>query len=385
MSIFDSPSAKVNWSTTTVGTFFIKLLNAFFMTGDRCKPFHSHLNEEMAKLFSLPGEKVSIIDMAHLFSINDVEILTINSTSPKKTQRPLVPINPSISKCFKTAFKNNQQVNEEISIGDYYDEDDLSIVDSFMSPCNNAKEFPDCNEYCHLHENLTNKWQKSKLLTMLKYAIPQRKLAIDESKEEEELAKEVFGSENVEGLSKRIVPMSNIVFCYSKIDGYSGEDIKGMNIKNCNDFFLSPTDIGIGHTQNLDVKEILHEYEGYENFLESKDQELKGNITGGTYWSRRTLVILTDGLGDLSQTYPKYKEEDLSTIKFQIHQRKEFANMILNQDHKKLIGSLELTAGNEYTIDITPKGQVTTSNFKAMSKEKRDCLLEYEVSDHIGN
>ena len=96
------------------------------------------------------------------------------------------------------------------------------------------------------------------------------------------------------------------------------------------------------------------------------------------------MVFLTEGsTNQLSQTYPRYDGEDLSTINFQVHQTKEIANLIMNQDHQKLVGSLELRAGHEYTIDIIPRGQITTSNFREIDKEKRDCLLENEVCIHF--
>ena len=109
-------------------------------------------------------------------------------------------------------------------------------------PCQNLGEYPECIEYCSWHESLTKKWTKSKILRLLKYAIPQRMLAIKESVEEMTLAKELFGSNNAKGLSNTIVPTSSPIFCFRKNHGYSGDHINILDIKACNDFFSTPTD-----------------------------------------------------------------------------------------------------------------------------------------------
>ena len=72
----------------------------------------------------------------------------------------------------------------------------------------------------------------------MKYAIPQRKLLINESVEEFKLAKELFGTEYVKELSNKLVPTSSPIFCFKKNQGYSGDYFKILDIKTCNDFSI---------------------------------------------------------------------------------------------------------------------------------------------------
>ena len=377
--IFEA-SRDTNWGTDKVGTFMIKLLNMFHMN-NKCKVLEKDLVDELNALFTIPGENISLIEIAYYLTINEYTELTKNSSSPQNALGSAISIKPTFLQCFITASeKEFQSTPDKSSSVTYYDEEHSAISKLYKPPCQNLEEFPLCNDYCSWHERLTNKWTKSNLLNRMKYAIPQRKLLINESVEEFKLAKELFGTEYVKELSNKLVPTSSPIFCFKKNQGYSGDYFKILDIKTCNDFFSSPTDIGFGLTQNLDIKKVIKNYQDYEKLMEPDNQMSKGNITGGTFWSETTLVFLTEGSAtQLSQTYPRHEGEDLSTIKLQIHQTKEIANLIMNQDHQKLTGSLELKAGHEYTIDITPKGQITTSNFKAMRKEKRGCLLDNEV------
>ena len=378
-TIFEA-SHKTNWATDKVGTFIVKLLNMFHMN-DKCIALEKDLMDTLDGLFTIPGEDISLIDLSYFLTINEVLELTKNSSRPQKAPGSAVKIKPTFLQCFNTASKTESHSSTDKSSGySYYDEEHFETSGLYKPPCQNLEEYPECIEYCSWHESLAKKWTKSKVLRLLKYAIPQRMLAIKESVEEMTLAKELFGSNNAKGLRNIIVPTSSPIFCFRKNHGYSGDHINILDIKACNDFFSTPTDMGIGLTQNLNIKDIIKEFKDHEELLEPQNQELKGNITGGTFWSMATLVFLTEGsTNQLSQTYPRYEGEDLSTINFQVHQTKEIANLIMNQDHQKLVGSLELKAGHEYTIDIIPRGQITTSNFKAIDKEKRDCLLENEV------
>ena len=43
-----------------------------------------------------------------------------------------------------------------------------------------------------------------------------------------------------------------------------------------------------------------------------------------------------------------------------------------------------LEAGNEYFIDVTPKGQMSTEGFKNLNFQQRQCHLETEVTTAAG-
>ena len=204
-------------------------------------------------------------------------------------------------------------------------------------------------------------------------------MIMDQSQYFIELAKDLFSNDKVREVSNT-VGFARAIFCFVKYEGYTGEVLSDMNIKVCNDFFRTPTDVGMGLTQNLNINKIFKDV-GYNEFFESKLQNQGKNISGGSYWSEVTLVLFADALNLLGQSYGKGESHDLKTMKLQLHQADEFASMILdvNKYHQKFTGSIELKAGYEYTIDVKPIGQISTKTFNAIDKRQRSCLLANEV------
>ena len=43
-------------------------------------------------------------------------------------------------------------------------------------PCMNLEHYPDCIEYCNWHQTVFKDMKKEELLTIMKYALPQRKI-----------------------------------------------------------------------------------------------------------------------------------------------------------------------------------------------------------------
>ena len=67
-------------------------------------------------------------------------------------------------------------------------------------------------------------------------------------------------------------PLPFSLLCHIQNTGYIGENI-GLSEPVCHNFFPSPTDQGICMTENINVKEILHDYEKYEELMEPNLQE----------------------------------------------------------------------------------------------------------------
>ena len=53
--------------------------------------------------------------------------------------------------------------------------------------------------------------------------------------------------------------------------------------------------------------------------------------------------------------------------------------MMMDSNYNKYTTSMILEAGNEYFIDVTPKGQISTEGFKNLNFQQRQCHLETEV------
>ena len=67
--IFEA-SRDTNWGTDKVGTFMIKLLNMFHMN-NKCKALEKDLVDELNALFTIPGENISLIEIAYYLTINE--------------------------------------------------------------------------------------------------------------------------------------------------------------------------------------------------------------------------------------------------------------------------------------------------------------------------
>ena len=48
-----------------------------------------------------------------------------------------------------------------------------------QSPCRNLEKNPRCIEYCNWHEKTFKEWKKDEFLTVMRYALPQRKMILD--------------------------------------------------------------------------------------------------------------------------------------------------------------------------------------------------------------
>ena len=206
--------------------------------------------------------------------------------------------------------------------------------------------------------------------------MPMDKLALDQNDWETHLTKKLFGEEHVQETPSKIAPASLTLYCFSKENGYVGDDI-GLSTKVCNDFIKTPSDSGMTLSKNLDLSKLL---KTNDNLIGLKDKVHpdKSHINGKVL-SQLTLVFDTNSETYLSQTYPRQPQEDTGIVQFQIHQSKELANMIMDNNHDDLAEPLTLHNGFEYFLEVFPHGQVSTAEYKALSKEQRACKLENEV------
>ena len=64
---------------------------------------------------------------------------------------------------------------------------------------------------------------------------------------ERDIAAKLFGIDMMKkDLEQTAAPLSPIIFCHSKDKGFTGDTVNArMNAKICNDFFPTPTDVGI--------------------------------------------------------------------------------------------------------------------------------------------
>ena len=66
-------------------------------------------------------------------------------------------------------------------------------------------------------------------------------------------------------------------------------------------------------------------------------------------------------------------------VQLQIHQNKEFAQILHSKAQDERLKSITLIPGHEYKIELTPIGQKSSDNFKLLSKDDRKCQLDDEL------
>ena len=370
-----------DWSTSRPGSFFIKSLNFFVRKGKFCDIHENQMFGLMKEIFKLPKIQTSYLpEITYLYSSMDFLQLTENS-SHWNTPNPLLDIQESFVTCFKFVATSKQLYHTETDI--FYD-NQIKMEESFIdtSPCKDDEIPSECKNYCQWHQNVIEQMEKDDFLQIMKYGLPQRKLLLDESEKEFKLAKSIFGEENIIPKPNRIAPTSPIVFCYRKDVGYSGDDIN-MHAKLCNNFFPTPSDIGIVLTRNFHPKDVLKLNKSYEELFDiSIKNEMSNSFIHGKIWSKTTLVFDTNANNRLSQTYLRKRFADRISIQFQIHQSSELTNFLMDNNHDDMSEPITLKRGNEYFIDVYPHGQIATDEFKALNMEQRKCKLEEEVDEN---
>ena len=76
--------------------------------------------------------------------------------------------------------------------------------------------------YCKWHKSFFSGWSKEKFLTVMRYALPQRKIILEPKlPDEKQLAEELFGSEKVKNLSTLVSPKSLPILCHRKDEGFA--------------------------------------------------------------------------------------------------------------------------------------------------------------------
>ena len=159
-------------STEAVGSFFIKNLQLFFtICKDYMKP--TMVKELLNEIFTLPEQSLSLTDIALIYTANDFRVIDANNYFESSKQ-----LNQSLRDClqdfqtFAVFIKKTDDV--EISAKEYKHGHSYKALEP--SPCLNLKKFPKCSHYCTLHKHFFEKTPLPEFTTLMKYAVPQRKI-----------------------------------------------------------------------------------------------------------------------------------------------------------------------------------------------------------------
>lgn len=370
----------LDWSTSRVGTLIIKGLN--LLEGEECNKELSKATEIVSSTFTI--NNFSMVKIAYIYSMLDFRELINNITEHRSNRKPkygpqsLIDIQPSFVVCF--GFVTNSSTNFQIlSTENHFDDRDLHLERYIQkSPCLSQNIPDECKEYCNWHEEIITNLDQQDLMNIMNYGMPMKKLPLSNNDWEKHMAKKLFENENVEDEPDKIAPASPILFCFTKEQGYVGKNI-GLNTNVCDDFKTTPSDIGMVLTKNMYIDKVLKVNDTHET-VATKSRASNSNINGKIL-SQLTLVFDTNSGTHLSQMYPRKPLEDTGIIQFQVHQSKELANMIMDNNKDDLSEPLNFHHGYEYFVDIYPHGQVSTEEYKGLSNDQRLCNLDNEVNE----
>ena len=341
-------------------------------------PYNEELRRTLHELFTVTDLQLSLPDIGFMYNIKNHDILqTFIETNPNHWKHdskywfPLVSphINDTFKDCFLHASKNQQyedSIDSEFLFG--------KVIQ--QSPCLEAKQ-DKCKDYCKWHADVIQNGKKSDFLSLMKLTLPPRKI-IQEATELGEitfLTRLFKDSKSIKNNSQPVKTSfaSPMIFCYDRSIGFTGDEV-GLTSKFCDDFFPTPTDSGICLTKNLDLKSVLRPNSQYESIFKPNLRKEPKNFKGNTLWSKMTLVLFPDVDNDFRQSIERSKKANLSEIEFQIHPSDELPNMIYDNEYDINLAPIELIAGKEYFIDVTPTGSKVSVDFESMASENRRCL-----------
>lgn len=321
----------VNMKSKRIGTFFMKTFQ-FFVTVRGAELANQLLlpwNKKLDETFVLPKQKVSLQNIVQLYATLNPDLLSSEHKGYVPTYfddhfeiKLLEDSLPEFVSCFNTVLNESEDLTET----GFYDETNLKAINqskarSLKLPCEEDQFVRECENYCNWHSNFFKSSSKEEFLTIMKYSLPQPRILFDSHIEQEQaLAKRMFGVSNVGNLSHRIAPNAMPIFCFSKLDGYRGDEI-GLSTKVCNEFKHMPSDIGISISNNkVNPRKILQIGKPYEAVFETDDKKNDvTNIEGGNYWSQKTYVFNT-GFDNVFENIIGNKESDkLEDVLIQLH------------------------------------------------------------------
>ena len=358
---------EFDWSPENVGNFFINQLLDTFRKSIRAEDAVS-MSNLFDSAFIMPEMNISILNFAHLHTMNDFKQLLVSEDIANKlslgdndvdVKNYLANFPSSFYKCFNEEKSYFQQITLETDSDEGYEEGYM-----LKSPCIEKRHLNNCAEYCQWVKD--SKWSnfftEKEFMSLMQYALPQAKIPNEQDETEYKMAAKILGKESLKKTPK-VTPVPLVILCkYQKFKGWEGQDI-GMNAKFCDSFVQVPTDVGICVSGPINSN--------------GEDWNVR-KIRGGTHSSMATFFLDTDA-GKGSQTLSRSLDRSLDEIQMQIHPRTEMAQILheLNQDHS--LRSYTLKRGHEYTFEVSIDGRIVTENFLMLPIGKRKCKLSGEV------
>ena len=243
------------------------------------------------------------------------------------------------------------------------------------SPCLEKGNFKNCTTYCQWSKD--HKWpnifSRQEFLTLMKFALPQGKLVMDQNLSEFNLSKKLLGIENMKN-KPMYSPVPLVIFCkYQEHQPWSGRDI-GWSVKVCDDFEQVPSQVGLCLSSGMDHSKI---FKNADFFSRQKSIKIKGGTKSGV-----ATFILDTHVGQTSQTFERTLDTNFDFVLMEIHPTNTMAQILHGESQAHNTRSFTLEKGYEYTFEVTIEGQMITKNFEKLPFDQKKCKHQTENEDN---
>ena len=188
------------------------------------------------------------------------------------------------------------------------------------------------------------------------------------------MAKEIFEIDIPENGTNFFAPFPLPIFCKDNVKKkFEGDKLNGFLASFCDGFNPVQTDVGVCMSRGS-----LHAFAHEEIKLKTDEPTLDETIL---HTEHRFLFMSDIGINvdtDFKVMIPRTEHKDLN-IQMQITQGKDFPQILYSGEQDMDERSIALRPGYEYVIELDPKGQKSTEDFKALSLDVRNCRLKEEV------
>ena len=373
---------EFDWYPENVGSFMINWLFETIKVqeyDDKVKAeYKVSISDIFDTAFTIPEMNISILNFAHLSTINDFRQLLVSEDTAielnqgshyAKVKNYLPNFPSSFYKCFRQEKSYFDQIilESKLNKGSYL----------LKSPCIEKRHFNTCEEYCQWNKDSkwSNFFNEEEFRSLMKYALPQAKVPDQQGNSEYEMMSKIVGKENLKK-KPMVAPVPLVILCkYKEYQGLEGQDI-GMNATFCDNFVEVPSDVGICISGAMNTTDI------FKSDVYGSEWNVR-KINGGTYSSSATFFLDTDS-GERSHLISRSNDnpfDEFDEIKFQIHPVNELAQILYEPSQDHSTRSFTLKRGHEYTFEVGIDGRIIRGNFHELSIDQRKCKLSNEVEE----
>lgn len=338
-----------NWHIKGFGSFLVKSLNV--MKSWKCGLTYDQYLNVVNEKFMISSHNLSLPEIAYLFTLNDLQRLSKDDISFKNSHLNKYLGPPSLDKenylpasfhdCFLVISNITSQPKKTLQFT--YNTLTSNVIGTSDSPCSGIDKYPQCHEYCKWHEMFSSYKYNNiyDFMTQMTFALPQRKLMLDQTDNEKKLAQAL--SKSIKDLNAKTAPVSLPLFCHLNGKGMIGDKMEGLSERVCgNEFFPTPSDVGICQTKDLNLKHIAHLDNKYISLFLHESHKPKRKIKEGSLYSESTIVILNEYSSPDRQSYPRSKNLLLNKLKLQIHSPRSFAKLNKGKEYIQSAAAIEL-------------------------------------------